>query len=762
MLSFPLYRSHVALLLLLCCLLIPAWGCRLSSGGASATVEQEQLLLTTTEKRRYRISLTRKGLLHVVVEKPGAVFKPFPLALNLARGKTVPRKTAGGYVVGPYLVKAETKGFAIYRDKQFLFRIANQAKMVGQVEQFSCGKGETLHGLGHASRSVFLSFKEYTVYNESKYGNQAYLYIPFIFSSGGDALYFNVHGRDSFKFSTWQAGSIEYVTRQDSYDFYYYHEPDPKQLVSRFYALGGKSALLPRWAYGYLQSKYGYRNQQEVYELIKQFEQYRIPLSAVILDLYWFRHMGDLDWDRSAFPDPAALDRFLEERSIKLITISEPFFTRNSRNFSPFYNQGMFATDKQGNVLTMRRWWTLGKSPDGAVINPFSEKTKVVLGAQYVAMLKTGIDGFWTDLGEPEGVPAHAMFSGMTELEAHNYFNRAWSQLVFQAVRKAFPRRRVLNLTRSGFTGSWRYGVSTWSGDVQSGFGALDFHPALGINAGLCGLSFWGSDVGGFESGKRKPGEELFIRWMQFGAFTPVFRAHGSQSPREPWIHGKKATDIIRRYIRLRYRLLPYIYSTAFQTWQAGVPMMRALFLEHAADPKCREISDQYYFGDWLLVAPVTEPQATAPQRTLYLPAGEWYDFHTWQRVTAGTNQVPARIEDIPIYLKGGGLLPMRDGKRFVLLALPAATGSRWTWYDDDGSSYAYEQGKYTAVKMSLSRKRLVLEDVPPSLKTLVLRIPTACGVQPDGAVRKQSGRRSWYETTLTLQAGKNEIVFVK
>lgn len=672
----------------------------------------------------------------------------------------IPVKTQkNGWRIGSYIITKDVNAFTVFKNDKKLY--SSQFVVAGKYlkEIKKCFDKEHFYGIGQGADRFALYRYRVSLYQEARYGDRAHLNIPFFFTNNGDAFYYDASGRDTLSFRNKHSGEVHYSSKQQVIQYYYYHEPDLKKLVSRFYHFSDSKSLLPKWAYGYIQSKYGYKNQQEVYNIINKFEQYNIPISAIILDLYWFKHMGDLDYNPEAWPDPQKMDKFLEKRGIKLITISEPFYSVDSQNYKEFDKHGLLAKDSQGKTLNWNDWWCF-KSKEGSIFNPLAPKAKEMLGKNYIRMVKQGIDAFWTDLGEPEKTPAAAMFNQFTELQFHNYYNRQWSRLIYETISETFPNKRVFILSRSGWTGSAKYGVSVWSGDVRSDFITLDTQATLGVNSGLTGFSYWGSDVGGFVSGDKIPEKELFIRWMQFGAFSPVFRPHGAMSAREPWIHGAEAMDIIKKFIQLRYRLLPYIYSTAYQTYKHGIPMMRPLLLEHPQDPhpSVSEIITQYYFGDALMAVPVTTPLKEAAEMDVYLPAGQWYDFYSYEKYKNGDVSIKLTLDKMPVFIKGGAIIPMREDKKDIILALPSKEKTSFVWYDDDGVSNDYKKGKFQAIRISLTADRIAFENVKKK-RPVTLRIPKST-VTLKKLKNKALEKELFYEIPLKLIPGKKIYQF--
>ena len=705
------------------------------------------------------LSASENNLLHVRVTSKGESVKALFFRVEKKVSPTVPVKIAGKFKIGDFVVEETENGFILHKNNKKLYS-SSFTKAAGKlIEEKKCYDNELFFGMGEASDQFTLNRRMLTIYQEAEYGNQARLYIPFFFTNGGDAYYYNAGGRDTVKFRKKNESSVSFTTNKGLIDYYYYYEPNPKKLVSTFYEFSNSRSMLPKWAFGYIQSKFGYESEKEVFEVVNKFKKYQIPISAIVLDLQWFKHMGDLDYNGDNWPDPEKMDKFLEDNGIKLLTISEPFYTIDSRNYKEFEKNGLFAKQKDGKTFTWKDWWCFD-SKDGAIVNPIAPKAGELVGSKYTAMLRRGIDAFWTDLGEPENVPADAYFNEYTEEEFHNFYNLEWTKLIYNAVKKAFPDKRLLILSRSGFTGSAGYGVSIWSGDSSSSFDGLAKQPVLGINSGLTGFSYWGSDVGGFESHKELPDEELFIRWMQFGAFSPVFRAHGAMSAREPWIHGEKALDIIRYFIRLRYKLLPYIYSTAYRTYKEGIPMMRPLFFEHWEDKNLNaaEFADQYYFGDFLLVAPVLEAAALEPEISVYLPNDtSWYDFYSFEKIPSGMKTFNTDIKKIPVYIKEGAILPMDIDGNPVILLMPGKERSAFTWYDDDGVSNRYQKGDFEAIDITLDDRQVVFSGVKKK-KEVTLKIPKGTiTLSKIAGVKEEKG---FYIVKIGLKVGNNTLQF--
>jgi len=725
----------------------------LTSFGKTEILDND-LCLTYDNGIKMNISEVDNGMLRIQVQKKGIKIKENEFFINKKESNNIPLKDGDKYLIGDYKVKEITNGYELYKENELLYSSKFEIKKGELEETKECYNEEIFHGMGSANEEITLEKKIMRISQNAEYGNQARLYIPFYFTNAGDAFYYNTNAEDYFRFGRKNQATVYNRTKYDVLDYYYYYEKEPKKLVSKFYDLSESKSLLPKWVFGYLQSKYGYKSTEEVYDLVAKFKKYDIPVSGIILDLDWFKKMGDLDWDTKKFPLAGRMDQFLENNNIKLITISEPYFTNDSKSYKEFEENGLLAKKENGETITWESWWCFG-SPYGAVMNPLAENAKEIIGKKYIKMKESGIDGFWTDLGEPEFVPAEAYFNEYTEKEFHNHFNNEWSKIVYETMMENYPDERPFILSRSGFTGSAKYNVSTWSGDSSSNFDIFKKQVILGINSGLSGFSYWGSDVGGFLSDRKKPDKELFIRWMQFGAFTPVFRAHGSFSPREPWMYDEKTTAIIKEYIELRYELMPYIYSTAYDTYKNGVPMMRPLFFEYPNDKKSQLESYEYMFGQNLLVAPIVEPEKEKADRKIYLPAGKWYDFYNNEEINGGNDIIiKIDINKMPVYVKEGAIIPLANDK---ILMYPSSSESEFTLYDDDGESNDFKKGEYEEIKIKLNQSGVELNGVKKE-REIILKVLKSNMKQMKKIKYEEEG--DFNIIRVDVKKGNNKIIF--
>lgn len=456
--------------------------------------------------------------------------------------------------------------------------------------------------------------------------------------------------------------------------------------------LTGAAPVPPLWALGFIQSKNRYRTQRELLEVARQYRARGLPGDVLVIDWLWFKAFGDLEWDREAWPDPPALCRDLAGMGFRVMQAQHPFVDRGSVNWQPFLERGWLipfpGVEPPHDPLVhdglidlshpeaQRAWWEL-------VERRFQD----------------GVRAYWIDMGEPEQHPPGVRhFLGERE-QVHNVYSLLWAKTLFEGQRARSPER-VFMLARTTYAGIQRYGCAMWSGDVSPTWEVLRTQVLIAQQVALSGQPYWTTDIGGFMPVVRYD-PELYVRWLQWGAWCPLFRTHGTRPGNEPWSFGPAVEPLIRQTLELRYRLLPYIYAHAWQTHLTGLPVMRPMVLEYTGDPRACQREDQFLFGDALLVAPVLYQGMR--ERSVYLPAGKWYDFWSDRPVQGPAEIVTfAPLARIPLFVKAGAILPWapealhtRDAQwdPLTLHVYPGADG-RFVLREDDGTTYAYERGE--------------------------------------------------------------------
>ena len=556
-----------------------------------------------------------------------------------------------------------------------------------------------LYGLGEPyqlgrDQPLDLRGRSYPIWNHHYPPSR--MLIPFVLSSRGYGLFFDNPWRACVDAGEAFPELLQYEADGGPIRYYVFLGDGALEILDSYTALTGRAPMPPIWALGYIQSKFGYHNWDEVDELADTFRGKGIPCDGIALDLYWFKEMGDLEFDEENWPHPAEKIAELRERGFHLILIEEPYVTSASPNHAAGLAEGVFAMDASGEQYIFRMWKGMASLVD------FSKpEARRWWAALHERLIGWGIGGWWTDLNEPETDFHDMVFAGGPVLGQHNLQPLLMHRAVFEAQRRFAPEMRPFVLSRSAFAGSQRYGAAVWSGDVAPTWDAFASQVVLGQSCSLAGIPLWNCDIGGFLG---RPSPELYLRWLQFALFAPICRAHTAHAPREPWQFGANVERAAREAIRTRYSLLPYIYSCLYQTHRTGAPLMRPTFALFPDDPALANRGGQYMFGEALLVAPVTEPGER--DRGIYLPAGTWYDFWTGERLEGGRGTLArAPLERIPVFARAGAIVPRIEPTQHVLecrwehLILEVYTGAdgRFLLYEDDGMTTAYLTGEFAA-----------------------------------------------------------------
>lgn len=475
---------------------------------------------------------------------------------------------------------------------------------------------------------------------------------------------------------------------------------EPAKLLAEYAALTGLAEMPPRWAFGYQQSHRTLGTPEEILAEARTFRDKKLPCDAMIYlgtDFCpngWNTHNGEFAWNPAAFPDPPAAIAQLHRDNFKVVL----HVVLEGKTLS-----GTVADPCTAAPLPS------GRLPDGTWP---PDRQVSCYWPVHKALLDLGVDGWWPDQGD--GLDAASRL--------------ARNRMYFDGTQQVRPNQRVYALHRNAYAGMQRYAAFLWSGDIQSRWITLKTHIAVGINAGLSGMPWWGTDIGGFVPTSEYTGE-LYARWFQFGAFCPLFRSHGRDwrlhlpwgwdmgtfgyqetpgyNPDPAELHNAAIEPICRRYLELRYRLLPYIYTAARETCATGLPLMRGLWLHYPGDATAVARDDEYLFGGDLLVAPVVEKGAT--QRSLYLPAGDWFDFWTGERRRGGGEITrPVDLATMPLYVRAGAVLPLGpvlqyteqpSAEPLTLCVYPGADGVAGV-YDDDGSSFDFHRGDFLRIDL--------------------------------------------------------------
>jgi alpha-D-xyloside xylohydrolase len=539
--------------------------------------------------------------------------------------------------------------------------------------------------------------------------------VPFLLSSGGYGIFWNNPSRSRFNNRFVHALFISSEVA-DQMDYYFIYGPEFDHIISAYRELTGAAPLFGKWAYGYWQCKNRYDSQAEILSIAKRYRTEHIPLDNIVQDWFWWNTMGEPVWNKN-YPDPKGMVDELHQENVHLMVSVWPFFRPGSPVYDDMAQKGFFIDKTK----------VAGFHPASmALYDAFNpEARKYYWKLMDTALFKIGVDAWWLDTTEPEtegreeSVLLHNKVGIGSGARYANLFPLMTTSAVYQGQRAESEQKRLFILSRSAFAGAQRNATAVWSGDIDPNWETFRRQIPAGLNYSLSGNPYWTTDIGGFVSANPDDPayRELYARWFEFGAFNPIFRAHGTRSTNqnEIWSYGPEMQTILTRYDRLRYRLLPYIYSVAWKTTNENYTPMRALVMDFRDDPRVWNIGDQFLFGPSLLVSPVTEPGATS--RHLYLPKAEWYNFWTGEAVEGGRAiDVPASLQDMPIFVRAGTILPMGPAIEYAQqssdpIELRVYTGAdgEFTLYEDEGDTYNYEKGAYATTPIRWNESTHVL-----------------------------------------------------
>jgi alpha-D-xyloside xylohydrolase len=513
-------------------------------------------------------------------------------------------------------------------------------------------------------------------------------------------------------------------------DYYFIRGRNADEIISGYRTLTGKAPIVPKWALGFWQSRERYKTRDEMINVLKEYRKRHIPIDNIVLDWQYWEDpkWGSHDFDPARFADPKGMINELHHQLHAHLMISVwPKFNKGTEHFEEMRKNGFLF---MRNIEMKRKDW-VGPGYESTFYDPFNPEAGAMFWSQIDKKLNSiGVDAWWLDATEPDmhsnisieerkkNMSPTAIGPGVKYFNAYSLQN---SKSVYEGQRKSSPEKRVFILTRSAYAGQQRYGAATWSGDIVSRWSDLKDQISTGINFSISGIPYWTTDIGGFAVERRyehATGEtltewqELNTRWFQFGAFCPLFRSHGQYPYREIFNiarEGSKPYESMVYYTKLRYRLMPYIYSLAGSTYHNDYTIMRGLVMDFGHDPAVSGIGDQFMFGPSILVSPVC--QFKARTREVYLPAGvSWYDFETFKKHEGGQRiHVDAPLETIPLFVKAGSIIPFGPDVQYAeektdnalkLYVFPGENGS-FTLYEDENTNYNYEKGEFSSVTIN-------------------------------------------------------------
>lgn len=577
---------------------------------------------------------------------------------------------------------------------------------------------EQFYGLGEKSGPLNRRGRSYTMWNSDRpcYSiseDPLYKSIPFFMSSYNYGIFLDNTYKTQFDFGEQSNDYYSFEAPDGPFIYYFIHGKDYKQILSRYIDLTGKPILPPKWAFGFAQSRGLYTKEAQALEIAAEFRRRQIPCDIIYQDIGWTQHLQDFEWREGNYSNPEQMLTTLREQGFRVILSQDPVISQNNRRqWAEADSLGFFVRDvRTGTTYDMPWPW----GGNCGVVDFTLPAVADWWGAYQQKPLDAGAAGFWTDMGEPawsneEDLDRLHMqhHIGMHD-EVHNIYGLTWDKVVKEQFEQRNPNRRVFQMTRAAYAGLQRYtfgwsGDSGNGGDVTEGWPQLRNQVAIGISAGLGGIPFWTTDISGYcgDITDHEAMSELYTRWMQFGIFNPLSRAHHEgDNAVEPWQFGERAERHSRSAIELKYRLFPYLYSYAREAHDSGLPLLRGLFMEYPHDQQALAIDDQFLFGEELLVAPVLRKGERV--RRLYLPEGEWYDFHDPRQTYFGGETIAYRapLSVIPLFVKKGSIIPMMPVMQYIhersdyplwVHVYPhyEEESARFELYEDEGEDLGY------------------------------------------------------------------------
>ena len=669
----------------------------------------------------------RSGRMVATVDRDLPPSKP-PMATMIDIGKYFGGSAPGAHITlrtpeGKTLVELKGWSQSVPNSKDGTADVARDRRptdpefyVVGAT--FSSPDDEHYYGLGQ-SHEGFLDHRGHAVRCWQDYLATAgpSVCVPFLVTNKGYGLLW-----DNPSKTTIEPGFNEQTrwTSQvgDRVSFFVIAGKTADEIYAGYRLLTGPTPMLPKAAYGYIQCKQRYASQKEVLDVAQGYRDRHLPASVMVVDWFYFTKMGQFDLDPKYWPDPAAMNRKLHEMGFETMISVWPRFVPEDRYYKELREKGWLIAKADGTPIDGQPYDRAGSDID--TTNP--EAAKWYWNTIHADILSLGFDSLWADETEPDLPPNGAYFHVGPGTQFFNVYPLFHTAALYDGFRKDEPGKRALILSRDAFTGAQRNGAIFWSSDIYPTWDTLKRQIPTGLDFAASGITYWSNDTGGWQylpeehhpahkplldpsDARENVGgyddyPELYTRWFQYATFLPIFRSHGSRLTNEVWSYGKQAEPILEKYLRLRYKLMPYIYSLGYQTWQTGAPFLRALPLDFPGDPKVADLRDEYMFGPAFLVAPVTEQGATS--REVYLPAGaDWYNYWTNERLKGGrTVTVAAPIDTIPLFVRAGSIVPLgaavestHEAQAIAKVRVYPGADASFTLFSDDGMTYAYEKG---------------------------------------------------------------------
>ncbi|MBF7072691.1 DUF5110 domain-containing protein [Glaciecola sp. MH2013] len=592
--------------------------------------------------------------------------------------------------------------------------------------RFSLNDDEKIMGGGQRVLGMDRRGQRMPLYNKAHYGyttesSQMYYGLPAVMSTNMYVLAFDNSASGHLDIGHTQANVLQFEASSGRTSYIVSSGATYAEMVKNFVDITGKQPLPPRWALGNYASRFGYKSQQQALETIEKFEKEDFPVDAIVLDLYWFGpdikgHMGNLEWDKNTFPEPERMIQTLADKGVKTILITEPFILTTSKQWKSAVENDALAKSLGGGPRKFDFYFG-----NTGLVDVFDEDAQDWFWRFYESLDKQGVAGWWGDLGEPEVHPSDSLhrFNGdwVTGDQVHNAYGHKWAQMVYEKQSQLTPNERPFIMMRSGFLGTQRYGIIPWTGDVSREWGGLKPQVELSLQMSMFGLAYTHSDLGGFAGGESFD-PELYIRWMQYGVFQPVYRPHAQDNiAPEPVFHDENTKDIVREFVKLRYRMLPYNYSLSFENSLYGKPMMRPTFFDSATSDISN--NNSYMWGSAFLVHPITSPGVKVVD--MKVPAGVWFNYWNDEKIVNNDDSeisyaMKTSLNTLPVLVKAGSFVPMAknmknteayDQSQLVVHYYHdnSVANTSYIMYDDDGrSADSIDNNNFQSLRFSSSQ----------------------------------------------------------
>jgi alpha-glucosidase len=723
---------------LFCCALLcsgnPAQGWH-HLGNVQNVEKLKDGLELTAGTAKVRITSFKEGVMRVRVAPNGKfpedfswaiVQQPQPAAVSIEDAANTVRLSAGDISVeinkSPLLIRFSNKSGITALEDQPSLPMAWDGDNIHVWKRMP--PDENYFGLGDKAGHMNRRNRSFTMWNTDEFGWQEssdplYKDIPFFIGlRGGNAygVFFDNAYRSSFDFGKESADYFSFGAAGGELNYYYFSGPEPKKIIQNYTAMVGRAPLPPLWSLGFQQSRYSYYPEARAREIVQTYKQKKIPLDAIYFDIDYQQGNAPFTINRQYFPNFEKMISDFRAQGVHTVLITDMHIKKDpNHNYLP-YDTGMqrdaFVKNPDGSVFVGPVW------PGDSVFPDFTRtKAREWWGEQYKGFVGMGVVGFWNDMNEPsvfnradKTMPLgnlHGMDDGTTRdhRAVHNVYGLENVRATYDGLRKLLPDERPFVLTRAAYSGAEKY-AATWTGDNSSTWNHLAMSTPMLLSMGISGYSLVGDDIGGFAG---TPTADLLTRWMEVGAFNVIYRDHTAKGTgdQEPWVHGAEHEMIRRRYIELRYQLLPYIYTGIEEMTRTGLPFLRPLFLDYPAAGLDGNDHD-FLFGRDFFVAPVTTEMLDAKE--VNLPPGEWYDFWTSTKPTSHDHlQLHPRLEELPLYVRAGAIIPMQPLVQStsetpagpLKLRVYPGDDCRGSLYMDDGHTYAYQKNEFLRIEFT-------------------------------------------------------------